>query len=174
MACCCCHMRSRELVNVTPGADATDAPWLGLELGYEFSQRRKPTAVANDAIRTIAATDAPSCGSESSQLRLIQSERKLLLGGRAGPADSAKDRLSASMILRIRSHKAFSFGGALYWPRCVWQKLMMDCRSLRTSEQFKHCSKCMFSVDLSSPLRLPSSNSPINCSHFSQFIVLNL
>src|SRR6266536_3375250 len=26
----------------------------------------------------------------------------------------------------------------------------MVCRSLRTSEQFKHCSKCMFSVDLSS------------------------
>src|SRR5688572_6433757 len=103
-------MRSRTCVAASEGADDATGT-----VPRALSQRRKPTVVPSETTKTIAAADAASCGIESSQLRLIQPDQ-LLAGGRVAAA-VAVSCVSASITLRMRSHRAFVLGGALYSPR---------------------------------------------------------
>ncbi len=147
MTCCRCHIRSLIF-------DAS-ACVAGTATGYS-PQRRNPTTVASETNKTIAAANAANCGNESSQVCPINRPRNEVRGS-GFTADFTG--ISASMTLRMRSHIAFSFGGASYWSRCVWQKPTIAVKSLRTLSQSKHSFKCVFRVDSSRWLIVPSIRS---------------
>src|SRR3954462_3619611 len=87
---------------------------------------RIPTTVVNDTSKTNAAPAAANCENDNSQVRLIQLETTFR---RSVVAAAVVTGAPASITLRIRSHSACSFGGALYSPRCARQKLRIESRS---------------------------------------------
>src|ERR1051325_10665273 len=121
-------------------------------------QRFTPTTVARETTTTIAANKAASCEKESSQLRLVQLFQNLLRGAATELTSAVAP---ASIILRIRSQRAFSFGGASYCPRWVRQNPTIEVKSSRTPAHSRHSSKCDVSVDWSFGVIDPSRNSLI-------------